>query len=118
MLLKGKKLLVAGARYVDSGIVSVWLTIRELVAIKRVHRDVCYCPFCKPSTRWRATELWGGPPERSCVELLRLLVWRKCRMCPNHSAGPLRLFTDRNPAGFWRLSLHADIAVARTWACG
>src|SRR5208282_2523700 len=42
--------------------------------------------------------------ERSCVEPLRLLVWHTCRLCPNNSAAPSRLFTDRNRAGFWRRS--------------
>src|SRR5512146_2810055 len=51
------------------------------------------------------TELWVGEGERSCAEPLRLLVWRKCRrLRPNNSAGPLRRFTDRNRAGFWRRS--------------
>src|SRR5215471_8447672 len=39
------------------------------------------------------------------VESLCLLVWRRCnRLCPNKSAGPLRLFTGRNRVGFWRRS--------------
>jgi hypothetical protein len=46
-----------------------------------------------------------GKPERSCVEPFRLLVWRRCRrLCANRSAGPFRLFTGRNRAGFWQRS--------------
>ena len=44
-----------------------------------------------------------GKLERSCVEPLRLLAWRRCRRpCPNTSARPLRPFTGRNRVGFWR----------------
>src|SRR5262244_3343807 len=86
---------------------SVWVPDNSGVdGDKRVYEDLCCCPFANSrSAQWRATELWLGKPERSCVAPLRLLVWRRCRrLCPNNSAGPLRLFTDRNRAGFWRRS--------------
>jgi hypothetical protein len=46
-----------------------------------------------------------GKPERSCLKPFRLLAWRRCRrLCPSNSARPLRPFTGRNRAGFWRRS--------------
>src|SRR5215472_4727832 len=37
--------------------------------------DLCSCFFATPrSARWRATELWVGKPERSCVDRFRLLT--------------------------------------------
>src|ERR1700730_12457167 len=84
-------------------------TSREASAAGRLRqnaftRTYSIVPFANPrSEQWRPLNWGKGRPECSCVEPLRLLVWRRCRrLCPNNSAGPLRLFTDRNPAGFWR----------------
>lgn len=69
----------------------------------RLRRPILLCTANQPrSAQWRVTELLSKGFGRSCVEPFYLLVWRGCRRCPNSSAEPLRLFTDRNRAGYWR----------------
>ena len=72
---------------------------------KRVYEDIGHCPFVNHlrSTQWGA-ELCPGEVRAQLCQAARLLVWRRCRLCPNNSAGPLKLFTGRNQDGFWRRS--------------
>jgi hypothetical protein len=75
----------------------------EVGGDKRVYVDLMLLSLLQTldQRQLRATELWVGEARVQLCRAVPFAIWHRCRrLCPNNSAGPLRLFTDRNPAGF------------------